>query len=161
VAGITSSVVLGEQNKTYGPNGSVDRLRQREWGVFIQDSWKLNPRLTVNYGFRLENQYPFRSFSNTYTRPGYAGLFGVSGTGNLFQPGATGGTVPTLTPVTADTAGYDPTHFPSPTVGVAYVLPQMNARRVCHRQRARTAHHQRRLGQQPRTHHQHQRRPNH
>jgi len=123
VSGITSSVVLGEQNKTYGPNGSVDRLRQREFGLFIQDSWKIKPRLTVNYGIRLENQYPFRSFSNTYTRPGYAGLFGISGVGNLFQPGASGGSTPTLTPVTGDTAGYSATHFPSPTVGVAYVLP--------------------------------------
>jgi hypothetical protein len=126
VASITSSVVLGEQNKTYGSNGSVDRLRQREFGLFIQDSWKLNPRLTVNYGIRLENQYPFRSFSNTYTRPGYAGLYGISGVGNLFQPGASAGSTPVLTPVTSDTAGYSPTHFPSPTVGVAYVLPKMD-----------------------------------
>jgi len=73
----------------------------------------------------LENQYPFRSFSNTYTRPGYAGLFGISGVGNLFQPGASGGSTPVLSPVTSDTTGYDPTHFPSPTVGVAYVLPKI------------------------------------
>ena len=52
------------------------------------------------------------------------GLFGTSGVGNLFQPGASGSAVPQLTLVTNDTAGYSAVHFPSPTVGVAYVLPK-------------------------------------
>jgi hypothetical protein len=124
VSAITRSVVLGEQSKTYGPNATIGRLRQREFGLYVQDSWKVRPRLTVTYGIRLENQFPFHVFNNTYTRPGYAGLYGTSGTGGLFQPGASGGAVPVLTLVTGDTAGYSPIHFPSPTVGVAYVLPK-------------------------------------
>ncbi len=124
VSAIAQSVVLGEQSKTYGPNGTIGRYRQREFGLFAQDSWKASPRLTVNYGIRIENQYPFRAFNNTYTRPGYAGLYGISGVGNLFQPGASGGSTPALTPVTGDTAGYSAIHFPSPTAGVAYVLPK-------------------------------------
>ena len=124
VSSITRSVVLGEQNKTYGPNATIGRLRVREFGLYVQDSWKVKPNLTLTYGFRLENQFPFHVFNNTYTRPGYAGLYGISGVGNLFQPGATGGAVPVLQPVTSDTTGYSPTHFPSPTVGVAYVLPK-------------------------------------
>ncbi len=124
VSAITQSVVLGEQSKTYGPNATIGRLRVREFGLYVQDSWKLKPNLTLTYGFRLENQFPFHVFNNTYTRPGYAGLYGVSGVGNLFQPGVTGGATPVLTPVTSDTTGYSPTHFPSPTVGVAYVLPR-------------------------------------
>lgn len=124
VSSITRSVVLGEQSKTYGPNPTTGRLRQREFGEFIQDSWKVRLGLTLNYGVRLENQYPFHVFNNTYTRPGYAGLYGASGTAGLFQPGASGGAAPVLTPVTGDTAGYSPIHFFSPTVGVAYVLPR-------------------------------------
>jgi len=126
VSSITQSVVLGEQSKAYGPNPTIGRYRQREFGLFVQDSWKIRPGLTLNYGIRLENQFPFHVFNNTYTRPGYAGLYGVSGVGDLFQPGATGGAVPVLSPVTGDTTGYSPTHFPSPTVGVAYVLPKYN-----------------------------------
>ena len=126
VSAITSSSVLGEESKTYGANGTVGRYRQREFGLFAQDSWKVSPRFTLNYGIRLENQYPFHVFNNTYTRPSYAGLYGISGVGNLFQPGASSGTTPILTPVTADTTGYPPVHFPSPTVGAAYVLPKTN-----------------------------------
>jgi Carboxypeptidase regulatory-like domain len=124
VSAITSSVVLSDQSHTYGANGTVGRYRQIEYGLYAQDSWKLTPRLTLTYGFRLENQNPFRDYNGTYTRPGYAGIYGISGVGNLFQPGASAGSAPVLTPVTSDTTGYSATHFPSPTAGVAYMLPK-------------------------------------
>jgi hypothetical protein len=123
VSAITQSVVLSDKTHTYGPNGVVSRYRQLEGGLFAQDTWKATKRLTVQLGIRLENQYPFHSLNGTFTRPGYAGLYGISGVGNLFQPGASSGSVPVLSPVTSDTAGYNATHFPSPTVGIAYVLP--------------------------------------
>ncbi len=124
VSSITRSVVLGAQSKTYGANPIIGRLRQREFGMYVQDSWKVRPGLTLSYGFRLENQFPFHFFNNIYTRPGYAGLFGISGQNNLFQPGATGGAVPSLSLATGDTTGYSPTHFPSPTAGVAWQMPK-------------------------------------
>jgi hypothetical protein len=127
VSSINRSVVIDEKTHTYGANGSVDRVRQREFGMYAQDSWKLNRRLTLNYGLRFENQYPFRSFSGTYTRPSYAGLYGISGVGNLFKPNTLSGTTPQLTLVNSpDVAGYSPTRFVSPTVGAAWVLPAMS-----------------------------------
>ena len=124
ISSIQRSVVLDEETQTYGPFGAVDRLRQWEFGLFVQDSWKLRPNLTINAGLRFENQNPFQSLSGTYTRPGYAALFGVSGAGNLFKPGTFTGSAPQYFPVNSgDVQGYPPTRFWAPTVGVAWVLP--------------------------------------
>jgi hypothetical protein len=128
VSGITRSVVLNDQSHTYGANGIVGRLKQQEYGMFVQDTWKITRNLTLTAGVRLENQNPFHTYNNTYTRPGYDGLFGISGVGNLFKPGVSGGSVPVLTLAGPDTTGYSATHFFSPTAGVAYVLPKSNNR---------------------------------
>jgi hypothetical protein len=127
VASTTSTAVLDEKAKQYGPYGAVDRVRQWEFGVYAQDSWKVSPSLTFNFGLRFENQNPFQTLSGTYTRPGYAGLFGVSGVGNLFKPGTLSGSVPVYNVVPGgDIQGYPPTRFLAPTVGVAWVLPKVS-----------------------------------
>ena len=38
----------------------------------------------MNYGVRWDRQNPPVNLNNVYTRPGYAGVWGVSGIGNLF-----------------------------------------------------------------------------
>ena len=125
VSSITSTAVLDEKTHQYGPYGAVDRLRQLEFGLYVQDSLKVTPRLTLNYGLRFENQNPFQTLSGTYTRPGYAGLYGISGVGDLFQPGASSGSVPVYNVVpNGDIQGYPPTRFWAPTVGAAWVLPR-------------------------------------
>lgn len=37
------------------PAGTYRNFRQSEWGFFIQDDWKITPRLTLNLGVRYEN----------------------------------------------------------------------------------------------------------
>lgn len=126
VGSITRSLALDEISHTYANVPSVDRVRQREYGLFVQDSWRLRSTLTLNYGVRFEHQFPFQSLNGTYTRPGYAGLFGVSGVGNLFKPGTLTGSVPQLFPVgSSDVTGYPPAKSVSPTFGAAWVLPQV------------------------------------
>jgi hypothetical protein len=121
ISAATSSAVLGEQTKTYGPNFSVDRDHMREFGLFITDTWRATSKLTITAGVRLDRQGAIQNLDNLYTRPGFAGLFGVSGVGHLFQPGVLDGSVPVFSLVPPGGAGFDPGigHW-SPSVGLAY-----------------------------------------
>ncbi|HKE24329.1 MAG TPA: TonB-dependent receptor [Bryobacteraceae bacterium] len=121
VASVTSSAVLGETTKTYGPNYSVDRNHMREFASYIQDTWHVTNDLTLTAGVRWDRQSAIQNLDNLYTRPGYTGLFGVSGMGNLFKPGVLSGSVPVFSLVPSGTGGFDPGvgHF-SPTLGLAY-----------------------------------------
>jgi outer membrane receptor protein involved in Fe transport len=102
VSSITRSVVSDETTKQYGPFQPVVRNRQREFGIYYQDSFRVHPRLTVNYGVRWDRQNPPVNLNNVYTRPGYAGVWGVSGVGNLFMPGTLSGQVPTFNATAPD-----------------------------------------------------------
>jgi len=91
-------VGLSETTGNYTPQGFfTSRTQQSEWGIFGQDSWRIKPNLTLNYGVRWEVQGPFTSLNNTLTQVGYAGLFGESGVDNLFKPGTLTGTPTTYT----------------------------------------------------------------
>ncbi len=128
VSAITSSSVLGETTRTYGANFAIDRDHMREFASYIQDTWHVSSNLTLTGGVRWDRQGPIENLDNLYTRPGYAGLFGVSGVGNLFQPGVLDGTAPVFSLVPPGVGGYDPGvgKF-DPTVGIAYRIPNAGA----------------------------------
>lgn len=78
-----------DENGKYVYNGiSTQRYRQRETGMFVQDAWRARKDLTISLGVRWEVQFPFIALNNRFAVTSYEGLFGVSGAGNLFQPGA-------------------------------------------------------------------------
>ena len=121
VSAINRSESISETAKTYGANPNIDRDRYREIAFFGQDSWKLSPALTVTYGLRWNPQLSYVNLSGIYTHPGYAGVWGVSGIGNLFAPGTLAGSAPQYFPVTPDTKAY-PSKFKnfSPSIGIAW-----------------------------------------
>lgn len=126
ISSITSSTVLNEGTKTYGANYNVDRDRLREWGIYGQDSWRVTPNLTLNYGLRYDRQGSFENLDGLYTTVSLAGLYGVSGVGNLFKPGVLTGQVPTYAQTTPGQGLTPPSGAFDPNVGFAYKLPKKN-----------------------------------
>jgi hypothetical protein len=124
VSGINRSVNLDENTRQYGANPTADRIHQKQFGLFVQDAWKVHPRLTLNAGLRWDVQLPFISENGTYTRVGYDGLWGLSGAGHLFQPGVLTGAVPQYYQTNSDTPAY-PTYWKrfQPSVGFAWRAP--------------------------------------
>ncbi len=124
VSSVTSSAVLNEQTRTYGPNYAVDRDHMREFAAYVSDTWRVTQNLTLSIGVRWDKQNAIVNLDNLYTRPGFAGLYGVSGVGHLFQPGVLDGTAPVFNLV-GDSRGFDPGigHF-NPSFGLAYRIPK-------------------------------------
>lgn len=124
ISSISRSVVSDEDTKQYGAFQPVVRNHQREIGLYIQDSWRLHPRLTFNYGVRWDRQNPPVNDNGVYTRPGYAGVWGVSGVGNLFKPGTLTGQVPVFNATAPGEAGFAVRNKQfSPSVGLAWQVP--------------------------------------
>ena len=56
-------------------------------GLFAEDSWKVTPSLTLNYGLRWDFAVPQHDLTGAYHSASPGDIYGPSGTGNLFQPG--------------------------------------------------------------------------
>ncbi|MCU1238557.1 MAG: hypothetical protein JWP63_6524, partial [Candidatus Solibacter sp.] len=87
VSSISKQLVLDEKTKQYSATPPIDRNRQREFGFFAQDTWRAARNLTINLGLRYEKQGQYENVNGLYSRVGYQSLWGLSGVGNLFQPG--------------------------------------------------------------------------
>ncbi|MEO6815631.1 MAG: carboxypeptidase-like regulatory domain-containing protein [Edaphobacter sp.] len=56
-------------------------------GLFAEDSWKVTPTLTLNYGLRWDFAVPQHDLTGAYHSATPGDIYGPSGLGNLFQPG--------------------------------------------------------------------------
>jgi carboxypeptidase family protein len=91
VTQISANAHLDESGRYIYNGASTQRYRQREIGIFAQDTWRVRRDLTLSFGLRWEVQFPFLALNNRFAVTSYAGLFGVSGPGNLFRPGVEAG----------------------------------------------------------------------
>lgn len=74
----------------YQPGGGMyAREAQTFGGIYFQDSWRVKPDFTLNYGLRWAMTGAIHNTNDSYFAPTYAGLLGPS-TG-LFQPGKLNG----------------------------------------------------------------------
>ncbi len=127
VTGIAASALLDEESGRYVYLGeSINRGRQRQLGIFAQDSWRMRPNLTVNFGLRWEVQGPYTALNEGYSTVTVDGLFGVSGAGNLFKPGTQTGQVTQFIPFRTGDKAYntDYKNF-APNFGIAWT-PRAN-----------------------------------
>ncbi len=106
-------------------------VKQKEFGFFAQDSWKVSPNLTVNYGVRYQLQLPFTSANKFFTQMSdYNMLYGISGQSNgkpnYFYNGTpgTGSSALTVKELKAGEAPFDTDYNNfAPSVGFAWRVP--------------------------------------
>jgi hypothetical protein len=87
--------------------------------LFIEDSWKVKPTLTVNAGLRWDFTGASKDETGFYTHPDIPNFWGPSGVGNLFKPGTLSGV---QNPVEGPASeAYSPTYVhPEPNIGIAW-----------------------------------------
>jgi hypothetical protein len=108
VTSVTGTGILNESTNQYEYNGpNTRRIHQREIGVFAQDSWRVTPGLTLNYGLRYELQFPVIPLNSVYSYATLNDLWGVSGIGNLFKPNVMTGQAPQFTQFKAGSPAYN------------------------------------------------------
>ena len=91
---------------TYGGQG-IQRAQQRQVGLWLQDSWRVRPNLSLNAGVRYDLTFPFVALNNSYSIGSLADVYGVSGVGNLFKPGTLAGQPPTFRQLGEGERAYD------------------------------------------------------
>jgi hypothetical protein len=106
-----ASYLLGQPNflgRFYTGQGFYPSLRQTRLFFFGQDSWRITPKLTLNYGLRYENYLP-----QSAAKPGGGGSFDPE-TGEVLAAGV--GSVPSNFGIKPYNLGF------APRLGLAYQL---------------------------------------
>lgn len=122
VSTYTENAQLGADGQ-YTPSGPLFReVKQATYGLYVQDTWKIRPNLTLNFGLRWQPQEGYTFVSENYARlTDFNMVYDVSGTGNIFAPGTLTGVVPTVTGTKSGEKAYktDFNNF-APSVGVVW-----------------------------------------
>ena len=108
------------------------RSKMNEFGAFAQDTWRMTPTLTVNYGLRWQLQMPFTPITANWTMSTLTDACGPSGFGGsgfegrqcaLFRPGEFNnpGQIPTYVQYNPGDPGYQTKYDNvAPSLGVAW-----------------------------------------
>jgi hypothetical protein len=98
--------------------------RMREFNLFVADSWRASPSLTISAGLRYVLANPFYPTNDSYTTLTVASLYGVSGEGNVLKPGTLTGAKPQFIRYPKGEYAYNPDRNNlAPSAGLAWQVP--------------------------------------
>ena len=123
ITSINSDARINPQDAYEFLGRSRQEARLQDYGFFIADTWRWKPNLTLNLGLRYELQKPFYPRNNSYSKAFVEDVWGISGVGNLFQPGVTPGRTPQFVQYNKGEGAYNTdTNNWAPSVGFAWTL---------------------------------------
>lgn len=121
VSGVTGSYAYSQKTGSYNTGISAYNLDEvsNAWAWYAQDSWRLTPTFTLNYGMRWDYTGDNYDKTGAYHSAGPAGVFGPTGVWDLFHPGALNGTADPS--IAVNPHAYQPWHrSPQPQIGIAW-----------------------------------------
>jgi Carboxypeptidase regulatory-like domain len=122
LSGVNGQYGVDPSTKSYiqkpGSSYNLDELIGA-WGLFAQDSFRIRPNLTINYGLRWDFTGDDHDLTSEYSGATPAAIYGPTPIGDLFAPGVLGSnTNPVLV---ARPHQYQPWNVsPQPTIGLAW-----------------------------------------
>jgi Carboxypeptidase regulatory-like domain len=97
ISNVAKSINVDEKTRQYAVDQPfTSRERQTSFGLYVQDSWRVNRSVTLNHGLRWDFQGDVFNTNDIYTSPTLLDIFGPSGSApgggdnspNLFNPGS-------------------------------------------------------------------------
>ena len=97
---------------------NLDEL-MHSWGLYAQDSWRIRPSFTVNYGLRWDFIADNYDLTSAYQSADPSSIWGPSGVNNIFKPGVLTGNMNPM--MVARAHQYNPWNVtPQPSLGIAW-----------------------------------------
>jgi len=122
ISGVNGTFPVDPKTKQYIQEyGGAYNLNElsKAWGLFFQDSWRVKPNLTLNYGLRWDFTGDNHDLTSAYHSADLTDIYGPSGIGNMFKPGTLAG--PADPVLTARSHVYKPWNkSPQPALGIAW-----------------------------------------
>jgi hypothetical protein len=121
--GVTGSNTYSAKAGGYSSPGTISAYNLDEvsmaWAWYAQDSWRILPSLTLNYGLRWDYTGDNYDKTGAYHSAGPSGVYGPTKVGDLFNPGSLGGAANPV--IAVNPHAYAPWHrSPQPQVGLAW-----------------------------------------